>query len=248
MSEPVDTASQGPKRRFFSCGCLPSSLLLGIILVLLFSVALGPIGPSIRHWAEMAAMQQSRSIYLMLFSYANDHSGNYPEGKSSTEVFQKLLDGGYCEDPSFFYIPRAGKFKAQPGQKLKPENVCFDVTSGLDLRSSDYLPVVFSTGYKVNYLPDGAAIPLKTVPQFYSRTWLQWWNGDPKPWAEAGIAVCYKSNNAQFTKLNPVINPDGSTSVPYTYRPDAFIPHFISPDFKPDGRMYRQLTPDGALP
>jgi len=31
-------------------------------------------------------------------------------------------------------------------------------------------------------------------------------------------------------------------------KPDASIPNFISPDFKPDGKTYRQLTPDGALP
>jgi len=37
---------------------------------------------------------------------------------------------------------------------------------------------------------------------------------------------------------NSVTAPDGTTS----------IPNFISPDYKPDGKTYRQLTPDGPLP
>jgi len=48
--------------------------------------------------------------------------------------------------------------------------------------------------------------------------------------------VIYKSNNSRFIKLDTTANHDGS------------IPNFISPDFKPDGKTYRQLTPDGPLP
>ena len=72
-------------------------------------------------------MQIARSINLMLFAYSNDNNQNYPDGKSSTEVFQKLLDGGYATDPAIFYVPLPGKVKPVAGQKLKPENVCFDV-------------------------------------------------------------------------------------------------------------------------
>jgi hypothetical protein len=180
----------------------------------------------------------------MMFQYAMDNDGKYPDGNSSTEVFQKLIDKNYCTDPTIFYIPLPGKIKPVAGQKLKPENVCFDVTSGGDFNafnSSDYLPVVFMTGYKVSYAPGGSAVPLiKPYPQFgvEPRTWSQWWHGAPEPPSHGGpgIAVIYKSNNAMFKVPNPTANPDGSIS------------NFISPDFNPDGKTYRQLTPDGPLP
>jgi hypothetical protein len=80
-------------------------------------------------------MQQGRQIGQMMFSYSTDNFQNsnaYPDGKSSTEVFQKLLDGNYAADPAIFYVPLPGKVKPIAGQKLKPENVCWDVTSGVD--------------------------------------------------------------------------------------------------------------------
>jgi hypothetical protein len=134
-----------------------------------------------------------------------------------------------------------GKIVGGGGQKLKPKNVCFDVTSGLDGNSPDQLPVVFTTGYKVTYASGAAAAPIiKPHPQYgvEPRTWSQWWNGDSRPpaYLQPGIAVTYKSNSAMFIKLKTAPNGDGS------------IPHFISPQFKPDGKTYRQLTPKGVLP
>ena len=185
-------------------------------------------------------MQQTRTIDIAMFSYSNDHDQKYPEGKSSTEVFQKLMDGGYVNDPGLFYLPLHGKVRGV-GHTLKSENVCFDVTSGLEENSPDELPVVFMTGYRVNYVPGGSAMSvIKPFPQarVVPRTWTEWWNGEPQPppVLDSGVAVAYKSNSARFMKLEK--GPNG----------DASIPNFISPDFKPDGKTYRQLTPEGQLP
>jgi hypothetical protein len=67
-----------------------------------------------------AEMQQCRQIGLMLFQYATDHvtDNPFPDGKSSTEVFQKLIDGGYCNDPGVFFVPLSGKSKAADILKL----------------------------------------------------------------------------------------------------------------------------------
>ena len=185
-------------------------------------------------------MQTARSINLLLFSYANDNNQQYPDGKSSTEVFQKLLDGGYATDPAIFYVPLPGKVKPVEGQKLKPENVCWDVTCSVDASDSDYLPLVFLTGYKVTYAPGAAAArlanPYPEVGQT-SRTWSQWWNDEPHDIGKNGIAVGYKSNSAMFMRI--IKNSDNDT---------GSIPNFISPDFKPKGKVYSQLTPDGPLP
>jgi hypothetical protein len=151
------------------------------------------------------------------------------------EVFQKLLDGAYITDPSIFYLPSPGKIKAQPGQKLKPENVCWDVTADIGPNDPDYLPVVFLTGYKITYSPGAAAVALaRPYPQLRKppRTWLQWRNGEPA--GVPGIGVAYKSNATRDFTLRQ--NPDGS------------LRNFISPDFiAPSGKTYRQLTPDGPL-
>jgi len=224
---------------------MPRLLFYGIclaILCYLFLSALGPanIGGIKQAWGS-ASMQQSRQIDIAMFSYCNDNNQKYPDGTSSTEVFQKLMDGGYITDPSIFYLPLPGKTRGDAKRKLKPENVCFDVTSSLEGNSPDELPVVYMTGYRVAYVPGGSAVAIKKpFPQFgiALRTWPERWNGDPHPppsW-DSGIAVTYKSNLAMFKKLEHA--PNG----------DASIPNFISPDFKPNGKTYRQLTPDGPLP
>lgn len=215
------------------------------MLFVLFGLALGPInrGGGIQLAQDSAWMQTSHTIGIMLFQYSTDN-GKYPEGKSSTEVFQKLIDEKYCSDPAIFYIPLPGKTKAQPGEKLKPENVCWDVTCCLNANDSDFLPVAFMTGYKITYTPGSPAIPLvKPFPRFgwevpRNETWIGWLMGRPTiHWSDSGgLAVTYKSNAAMFLKSNK--SADGGD----------FVPNFISPDFKPGDKSYRQLTPDGPLP
>jgi len=146
---------------------------------------------------------------LLLFSYANDHNGKYPVGKSSTDVFQQLLDQQYANDPALFYFPMKGKTKTITN-KLKAENVCFDVTNGILPDDSDYLPVAFTTGYKIDYIPGGKAHPLA--------------NADP-----SGIAVAYKSNSARFINhlkdtpfIDPFFAPQGRTYQQLT--PDGPLP------------------------
>ncbi len=102
---------------------------------------------------------------------------------TSTEVFQKLLDGKYITDPSvFFIIGMPGKVKAAPGARLTAENVCFDVTSGATNDSSGKLPLVFTTGYEVDYTNGGTIMPRLSGP------------ASPFP----GIAVGYRDGSARF--------------------------------------------------
>jgi hypothetical protein len=129
------------------------------------------------------------------------------------------------------------------------ENVCFDLTAGVDSSSSDTLPLVFVTGYKVRYVAGASAVPLKLQPLYASwqQEWLHWPRSN-ELMPISGIAVCYKSNSARFVVLPPKVNPDGSMPYPPRYEPNAIIPNFVPPDFDPKGKTYRQLTPDGLLP
>jgi hypothetical protein len=125
-----------------------------------------------------AAMRASRTIELAMFQYANDHGGNYPSGRSSTEIFQKLLDGKYVDDPAIFFAPVPGKTPAT-SSRLRPNNVAFDTTIPLNGNSPEGTPVVFLTGFRVTYNAGGDALMLK-----------------PDASRLGGTVVCYHCQNA----------------------------------------------------
>ena len=185
-------------------------------------------------------MQMAHALGLALYCYANDNNGHYPDGKSSTEIFQKLIDGGYVTDAGYFFIELPGKIKPVSGQRLRSENVCWDFTGGVTTSDSGSLPLVFPTGYRVNYSPSGSAVPsVKPAHRYYlwPRSWSRWWEGYPeqRTLIEDGIPVFYKDNHAQFA----ILKTSGGFA-------DA-IPNFVPADFVANGKVYRQLTPDGPL-
>jgi len=202
-------------------GCLLAALIVGAVAFVglfvvscLAGIALGPITKGIEKAKENMAMQRTRQIGIAMVTYANDHNGAYPGGNTSTEVFQKLLDGKYITDPSVFYLAMTGKTKPA-SDKLTAENVCFDVTSGVTSDSSGDLPVVFSTGYTVTYSPGAGATRDPGVQL-------------PFP----GIVVAFKSNRAQWM---------GSPN--YRVGPDGSIDQFIPATFDPGAKIYQQLKP-----
>jgi hypothetical protein len=208
---------------------------VAIVLLLAF-IALPPMPSGNRYPEHNHWMQMGREIGQMLFEYSTDNTDNanaYPDGKSSTEIFQMLIDKGYCSDPTIFYVPLPGKVMPVSGQKLKPENVSWDVTGGAAADAPDGLPLVFLTGYKVTYAPGAAAVPvIKPYPRYGGDSgWFSWLRTrDEGP---PGIAVFYKGNNAKYSNLD---------------RSSPNIPNFVPPTFDANGWTFRQLTPDGPLP
>jgi hypothetical protein len=197
--------------------------LLVFGLLFAFGLCLGPINHPMHSGRQSAAMQTARAIDLALFAYANDNKGLYPDGTSSTEVFQKLMDGGYISDPAIFYVAMDGKAKATGDKnKLKPENVCWDVTGGVSQKDSGRVPVVFLTGFRVDYSPDGGIQPLKPFPPYEYF------------FKDSGVAVAFTDNSAAW--LRP-----GSSG------PNYSMEHVLPADFDAHGKTYRQLTPDGML-
>jgi hypothetical protein len=189
---------------------------IGAGLVLCF-VTLAALGPMTSGTKAASVVDQVREIGEAMSVYASDHHGVYPTGKSSTEIFQKLIDEKYIRDPAVFYYYGLREKVPPSSTRLKPENVAFDVTSGMDGRSSDLLPVVFLTGFKVGYSAGASAIPLHRTRDVRS----------------AGIAVYYKNCSVIF-KGNDL-------------KPDGVVDEFISNEFSDPGKTYQQLTPDGPL-
>ncbi len=204
-----------PARKGMNVGIV-IAIIAGAVLVGLFvlsclaGIALGPITNGIKKAKENMAMQQARMIEIAMFSYANDHNGAYPDGKTSTEVFQKLVDEKYISNPAILYLAMPGKTRPT-SNKLTADNVCFDVTSGVTADSSDDLPIVFSTGYIVTYSAGAAATRDSGV------------EGSPFP----GMAVAYKSNAARFDSALP----DGTVPqiVPAGFDPGTKIYRQLKP-------------------
>ncbi len=194
-------------------------------------LAIGPIN-SIHHPVESASMQTCRTIALALFQYANDN-GTYPEGASSTAVFQKLLDGNYVSDPAIFYVPMPGKHPAARGSRLQPDNVCYDVTAGLKPGEASEMPLVFMTGFRMEYRPGGRAISMtKPFPEIIPPRWFA------KPQPVTGIAVAYQNNNAFF---------QGGLGHSTDVGPDGFGVVLVIPLDANVAGTCRQLTPNGPL-
>jgi len=209
----------GPAKKGMS-GCLIAAIIGAAILVLLVpccaGIALGPITMGIKKAQESASMQQAREISLAMLTYSMDHNGVYPDGATSTEVFQKLVDGKYISDPHVFYVAMPGKVKATSNQ-LTADNVSFDATSGVTSDSSDSVPVVFLTGYTVIYEAGASAARdgSRSTP----------FPGPGK--LTSGIAVAYKGNNARF-----IAGDENGTIV-----------NFVPPGFQSGTHIYQQLRP-----
>ncbi len=201
---------------------------LGVAATVLLSWALALTAKDRR---ESSLIENARDISLMLLNHAQDHNGRYPEGATSTEVFQKLVDGDYVSDSdgykaqlSIFYARMPGKTPATSRQ-LKPENVSWDVTVPLTVNSPN-LPAVFLTGYRLVYKSGGAAIPRPWPP----RSWGDWASDTDYP--RGFIVVGYSTQGAYVWKN----------------KSDGPIPKVVPDDFIERDNPYRQLTPDGQLP
>jgi hypothetical protein len=194
------------------------AFLLAALLYLIFSAPRSTNAPG----EVMApAVTKAQALGQVLAKYAADHDGKYPEGKTSTEIFQSLIDQGYLTDLSLLYYPMPGKIPATTKQ-LAPENVCWDMTGAVDANSPGDLPEVYSTGFNILY-------SLGSRP--YSPP-LPWWQGlTDHTYARDFMAICDHDGKAKsiFT---------GSTSEL------EFIPAEL--DLK--GRTYVQLTPTGVIP
>ena len=67
-----------------------------MLLLVTFIGSIEPGIPPRRAWNAIESEHVSL-ITKALLRYAQDHQGKFPSGGSSTEIFQKLLEGGYAD-------------------------------------------------------------------------------------------------------------------------------------------------------
>ena len=210
------------------------------IVVLLVIMALPSASFRMGTEAANSLLQTSHGLAAAMFQYSTDNNGNFPDGESSTEVFQKKLYPEYLTNPGYVFVNMAGKTKPADGQPLKPENVGYDVTGGINSNTPENLPLVFTTGYKVSYTAGQPAVPLGKSPPVYGGpplTWSEWWQGRAPAAPSTGLAVGFKDMSSAFFRFDP----------PDTQHPNGSVSNIIRGLFDPNGQTYRQLTPDGSL-
>ena len=178
-------------------------VVIGIIAILA-GVALGPITSGIRRAQQNAGMQQSRTIYVALFSYANDNNSNFPDGADAGAIANTLYVGKYVSDPKTFQLSGDSTYVTPTGTTtLKAANCSFDfagtstgATTGIGVgpSASDLLPVVWSGGDSGAAIPTGAGAGTAFAPTtgIYSTY---------------GIAVGYKSGSAFFRSVQTTAAP-----------------------------------------
>jgi hypothetical protein len=156
---------------------------------------------------ESAGLQTARTLALADFQYANDNGYAYASGTKSEDVAVALILGQYITDPSIFSSSRNTAFAGSTNSLTLTSGasagfpasaICWDfmagstpvppatVPPGLTTSDPDGMPVVFSTGQSV-IVPTqgpGGGITLGTT----------------NPFGQNGVAVCFKSNSAQFLK------------------------------------------------
>src|SRR6266853_5195760 len=78
-------------------------VVIGIIAILA-GVALGPITRGIKQAQESTSIQVAHQMGALEFAYSNDNQQVYPYGTTSEAIANLLLNGGYANNPSIFYV------------------------------------------------------------------------------------------------------------------------------------------------
>jgi prepilin-type N-terminal cleavage/methylation domain-containing protein len=195
-------------------------VVIGIIAILA-GVALGPITSGIRKANQSKGLQTAHVLALAEFQYANDNNQAYPDSLNTgannggatavVSVANCLVNGGYISDPSIFYINSAPSETKYTGAMTLPvtitqTSISWDFAgasngSGVNSNYPDQLPLLWSSNTKVtNSLLQNSSTTAQSVVVAISN-----------PFGTQGMAVCYKSNSAQFLVSS---GSTGSLSVP----------------------------------
>ncbi|MCE0483695.1 MAG: type II secretion system GspH family protein [Methylacidiphilales bacterium] len=218
-------------------------VVIGIIAILA-SVALGPITHGLESAQESAGMQTARTIGLSEFQYNTDNNA-YPSstGGKSQDIMSALVTGSYISDPGIFAkskgVAYSGTITAQNLSSAPSSTICWDffqeaavppstTPSGLSTSDPDGIPVVFSTGQNITCPTQGPG-NVVTLNQAAAH---------PNPFGVNGMAVCFKSNSAQFLK-----GTNTGTGGIYTVN-DKPANYLFSPSFSiANSSLYAQVVP-----
>jgi prepilin-type N-terminal cleavage/methylation domain-containing protein len=202
-------------------------VVIGII-ALLAGVALGPITGAMKTAKDNAAMQTTHSLYLADFQYSVDNAtqGQFADAADAGFIAQALLNGGYIQDPTIFYLSGGNAQKWQTAGAaagITKAFVSWDFMGvngpaaggttpdiGVGTNDPDQLPLIWSTGNTIN-IPTGQGGVAGTAVV----------NGAGKnPLGTDGIPVVFKSGSSVFKKTT-LIGPPPTIA---TFIDASFVP------------------------
>lgn len=209
-------------------------VVIGIIAILA-SVALGPITHGLEVAKESAGMQTARTLGLSEFQYSTDN-GTYPGGDTSEAIAGALLTGQYVTDAAIFALNKGVAYTGTPANAatgMVAANICWDFMTetkttqatnpGLSTSDPDGLPAVYTTGLNL-----GTSCPTQGPGPAISLT-------STMPFGLNGIAVCWKSNSAQFLKA-----ATGTSGSQINSNANNYL---FSPSFSCTAGAYTGVTP-----
>lgn len=172
-------------------------IILLIILLTLAALTFPAISTGPVYHAAGASVSNARQLGTILFTWASVHGFTYPDGASSTEVFQSLMDEGYLEPKAaedLLYIPGMPGKVPYPGTgPLKPVHVCWDLVAPVKDNANDKLPLVVSTGWELIFLPGAPA-------EIRDKRLLD------DPAAIKGLIIFRKGNSAEYIPQHEALN------------------------------------------
>lgn len=145
------------------------TLVLGLGQVLLNT---GPHRPI--NGQEAWRLDMLRQIGEAMSAYASDHNGAYPTGKSSVDVFNQLIAGGYLQDHRLARFDGINKgsllgvvsetgveVAADPEKtRLTAREVSWDAAANARVDDPAGTPLLYSTGFDVAYQPGAQPVPV----------------------------------------------------------------------------------------
>ena len=205
-------------------------LVLAAILVILAGVGFGPMSDHLEKAKINRAVENARTINMLLSQYATDNNGVYPVGLGTSAagksegIARNLLENNYTPDAGIFAIGSTARYGATAPDfsDITAANISWDFTggatssTGITSAAPDLLPTIYGTGENVAYptiAGAGLDLPLSSSG----------------PFAKKGIVVAYKGANAAFI----LATPSGTT---------VECRGFISTAFK-DTATYTQIRP-----
>ncbi len=193
------------------------------ILFVFLGFAVPNLNPGM-HSPEQYSAANAHNLAVALFQYSTDNNGVYPNGASSTEVFQKLYDGNYLVDPANLLLSKLDRsyVSAAPPVHLPAHYPCWDtVTAGnrpLDSTDSTNTPLVISTGLGPYAFQSGTNAVVIAHP-------------DNCAWGNDGVTISYLDTSSRFVRATGVT---GGTATVKLTETDFAIPPNTS---------YHTLTP-----
>ena len=185
------------------------SLILAIVLLTL-------VGNYLKLHGTEHALESARTLNTLLAQYATENDGVYPTGEGTSApgksegIALNLLQTQFTPNADIFAVGSTPRYsgKAEDYADLSPENMSWDFTAGANATTGiktdapDMLPIFYTTGETVDYLP-GKGVTLSGNGPFGA-------HGMIVAYRNGSVALLAPSNNVTPAFVSPDFKDTGT--------------------------------------